>query len=454
MSTPTGSVPFGRPMREAHFSFASSYTPLNHGSFGASPSVVRDYQHKLQRETEARPDTFIRFVYPEQLRQARGAIAPFLGADVDEVVFVPNALTGVNTVLRNLTYQDGDVILYFSTIYDACLKTIQSLEETTPARGFGIELTYPLEDADILDMFRAAVLVIQVQGKRVKLAIFDTVISFPGVRFPWEPLVNICRQYGIMSCIDGAHGIGHLDLTRLAQVGPDFFISNCYKWLNVPRGCAVLYVPRRNHHLIRTTYPTAEGYMPAAQRDGASHTEYFVRLFEKVSTVDTTPYICVLEAIKFRERVCGGEKQVQDYCQAVAREGGELMAAMMGTEVLENQTGSLRECCFTNVRLPLEIKQDDVATRESHRGTRDAAGSISPKEAKAVADWITERSVSEFDSFIATRFYAGAFWSRISGQIYLGCGDFEWAANVLLELCARVKEGKWKPASPDSMQRV
>ncbi|KAI5922802.1 aminotransferase family protein-like protein [Camillea tinctor] len=429
-------VPFGKAMRDAHFSFSPSYTPLNHGSFGAFPLA----------ETEARPDTFIRLVYPKLLHQARGAVAPLLGAEVDEVVFVPNALTGINTILRNLTYQDGDVVLYFSTIYDSCLKTIKSIEESNPVRGFAIDLTYPIEDGCILDMFRAAIFQVQLQGKKVKLAMFDTVLTFPGVCFPWEPLVGICQQYGILSCIDGAHGIGHLDLTHLARIGPDFFISNCYKWLMVPRGCAILYVPRRNHHLIRTTYPTAEGYMPAAQRDGVSHTEYFVKLFEKVSTVDTTPYICVLESIKFREQVCGGEKRVQDYCKTIAREGGKLMAVTMGTEVLENETGSLGECCFTNVRLPLEIKQDDVATRGSHR-ERDAAGGISLNEAQAVADWITERSVNEFDSFIATRFYAGVFWTRLSGQIYLDHGDFRWAAHVLLDLCTRVKEGKWKHIS-------
>lgn len=55
---------FGKAMREAHFSFATSYVPLNHGSFGTFPDTVREYQRSLQSETEARPDTFIRFTYP------------------------------------------------------------------------------------------------------------------------------------------------------------------------------------------------------------------------------------------------------------------------------------------------------------------------------------------------------------------------------------------------------
>ncbi|KAI1768558.1 PLP-dependent transferase [Hypoxylon sp. FL1150] len=426
-------TPFGREMRQAHFNFAPSYTPLNHGSFGAFPSCVRDYQRKLQRETEAKPDTFIRFTYPRLLLEAREAVAPLLGADTDEVVFVPNALTAVNTVLRNLTYRDGDVILYFSTIYDACRKTIESLEETTRVCGYCIDLVYPIEDDEILEKFRGAILEIQRQGGLVKLAMFDTILTFPGVGFPWEPLVSVCKEYGIYSCIDGAHGIGHIDLHHLAQVGPDFFISNCYKWLMVPRGCAVLYVPYRNQALIRTTYPTAEGYLPSTQREALSQRTYFVNLFEKVSTIDTTPYVCVIEALRFRNHVCGGEERVRDYCQNMAGEGGDLMAAMMGTEVLGNRKGTLRKCAFINVRLPLQVTEKHDEEKQ--------LGKIPAKEAKAVADWITITTVEEFDTFLATRYYAGAFWVRLSCQIYLERADFEWAANVLLDLCSRVKQG-------------
>ncbi|KAI0407206.1 aminotransferase family protein-like protein [Xylaria palmicola] len=436
-------VSFGKRMREAHFgSFAASYVPLNHGSFGAFPDTVRDYQRHLQGETEARPDTFIRFTYPELRLQARQAVSPLLGADAEEVVFVPNALTGINTVLRNLIYVDGDVILYFSTIYGGCLKTLRSLEETTPVRGYCIELIYPIEDDDILRRVRAALLAIRQQGRRVVLAMFDTVLTFPGVRFPWESLVQLYKQEGVMTCIDAAHGIGHIDLTHLARVGPDFVISNCYKWFMVPRGCAILYVPRRNQTLIKTSYPTDGRYLPEADRKGIPPAKYFGSLFEHVSTIDTSPYLCVLEAVKFRNEICGGEEKVRAYCIGLAKQGGELMATLMGTEVLGNKAGTLGECCFTNVRLPLDVEQESEAANTEERG------GILHGDAEAVANWITERSVNEFDTFIAVRYYAnGGFWTRLSGQIYLDQADFAWAAGVLLDLCARARRGDWKSAA-------
>ncbi|RYO89842.1 hypothetical protein DL766_006566 [Monosporascus sp. MC13-8B] len=187
---------FGSRMLKDHFNFADGYLPLNHGSFGTCPDRVLEYQRALQLQTEARPDTFLRYTYPKLLDEARAAIAPLLGVQTQEVVFVPNATTGVNTVLRNLAYEEGDVLLYFNTIYGACLKTAESVGEITPLKARSIDIAYPISDDEIVRLFREAVTAVRAQGKNAKLAMFDTVLTFPGMRFPWEALVDTCRELG------------------------------------------------------------------------------------------------------------------------------------------------------------------------------------------------------------------------------------------------------------------
>lgn len=228
---PDVAVPFGHPMRNRHFPcFDKAYIPLNHGSFGAFPTAVRDRQRELQDQTEARADYFIRYTFPDLLDQAREVVAPLLGVATDEVVFIPNVTTGMNTVLRSLVFEVGDVILHFSTDYDANYKTIDYVCESTPAEQVVIEIEYPIEDDEIVKRFRDMVEMVNRDGsQKVKIALFDTVVAFPGVRMPWEALVKACRELGVLSLIDGAHGIGHIDLTDLGKVGPDFFTSNCYK---------------------------------------------------------------------------------------------------------------------------------------------------------------------------------------------------------------------------------
>lgn len=222
-------VPFGAEMRKRHFVFAEGYQPLNHGSFGTFPKSVLDYQRQLQLESEAKPDTWIRYTYLDLLQASRSAIAPLLGAQAGEVVLVPNATTGVNTVLRNLAFEESDVILHFSTIYGACKKTIESLSETCLVTSHQIDITYPVTDDEIVNKFYSAIQAVKSSGKRPKLAMFDSVLTFPGIRFPWEKLVATSKAEGIWSFMDAAHGVGHVDLSHLGSVGPDFMISNCYK---------------------------------------------------------------------------------------------------------------------------------------------------------------------------------------------------------------------------------
>ena len=92
-----------------------------------------------------------------------------------------------------------------------------------------IDVTFPIADSELINLLHQSVSEIQRNGQNAKIAMFDTVVTFPGVRMPWEGLIKACRDLNVLSLIDGAHGIGHTDLTHLATVDPDFFTSNCYK---------------------------------------------------------------------------------------------------------------------------------------------------------------------------------------------------------------------------------
>jgi len=184
--------------------------------------------HAVQALTEARPDHFIRYTYPPLLDASRLALATLLHVPVETIVFLPNATTGINTVLRSLRFDPGDRIVYFSTIYGACEKTIEYVCETTAAEAVRVEYTYPVSDAEMVRRFEEVVGREKGKGGRVRVALFDTVVSLPGVRMPFERLVEVCRRERVLSLVDGAHGVGHLPLD-LGRLGADFFVSNCHK---------------------------------------------------------------------------------------------------------------------------------------------------------------------------------------------------------------------------------
>ncbi|KAF8859791.1 aminotransferase family protein-like protein [Acephala macrosclerotiorum] len=429
-------VPFGHRMRDAHFSFSPSYTPLNHGSFGTHPKSVQGRQNELQSLAAARPDTFIVFDLPIFIDESRRAVAPLLGIDVDEVVFVLNATTGINTVLRNLRWEEGDVVVHFSTIYSACEKSISSVKDLVPMEAENVRLEYPIEDDEVIRRFKESVEKVTSDGKRVRLAMFDTVLTFPGVRMPWERLVEACKELGVLSLIDGAHGVGHIDLSELGKSSPDFFVSNCHKWLYTPRGCAVFYVPFRNQHLIRTSLPTSHGYQYPGQKPDTGGRTPFVHLFEFVATIDYSPYACVLAALEFRQKACGGEAEIRKYCFDLARTGGQRVAEILGTYVMNNKTKTMSQCCFANVALPL------VLGRESQEREAEGQRSFSEAEAPRLQKWLNATAVKEFDTYLHISLHSGYMWVRLSGQIYLEMKDFEWVGWRLKELCARINSGE------------
>jgi hypothetical protein len=55
---------------------------------------------------------------------------------------------------------------------------------------------------------------------------------------------------------------------------------------------------------------------------------------------------------------------------------------------------------------------------------------------------MVDQMVKEFDTFIPTKVYNGAFWVRLSSQIYLEIDQFEWAGRILQKLCERVVRGE------------
>jgi selenocysteine lyase/cysteine desulfurase len=301
-----------------------------------------------------------------------------------------------------------------------------------------INLTYPIEDEDLLTLFKDAIKASRASGKRPRLAMFDTVSSLPGVRMPFESLTTICKDEGILSLIDGAHGIGHLALD-LPALDPDFFTTNVHKWFFVPRGCALLYVPERNQPLMRSSLPTSHGFVA---KTGVSFRNplppnnkgEFVNNFEFVGTIDNTSYLVTPDAIEFREKVCGGEKAIMEYCHKLAKEGGNAVAKILGTRIMDNSTGTLtKDSCLVNVLLPLEISPSKIAGKNC----------IDPGNGAIATEWMQEALIENFNTFMPIYFFQGQWWTRLSAQIYLELSDFEWAGAALKAICERAGRGEF-----------
>ena len=130
--------PFGHQLLE-YFSFDPRYINLNHGSlskflivpsladdsewgdasgsYGSIPIPVSQACKIITDEVERNPDKFIRLTYEAQWIRCRERIASLIGGHVDECVLVPNTTIGVNTVLWNIEWKKGDVIIKSAVLF-------------------------------------------------------------------------------------------------------------------------------------------------------------------------------------------------------------------------------------------------------------------------------------------------------------------------------------------------
>jgi isopenicillin-N epimerase len=262
---------------------------LNHGSFGACPRPVFAEYQRLQRELEAEPVDFLALerTLPRRLAAARERLAGFLGAERDEIVFVPNATTGVNIVARSLNLRPGDEVLTSDHEYGAMDRTWRFLCAKSGARYVQRRLPRFLDDPqEVVETVWAGV------TKGTRVLFLSHVTSPTALRLPVEELVRRAGEEGILTVIDGAHAPGQIDLD-LGALGADFYTGNCHKWLLAPKGAGFLYARRDRQALLE---PLVVSWGWESERPGPSR---FVDEQEWTGTRDPSAYLAVPAALDF-----------------------------------------------------------------------------------------------------------------------------------------------------------
>jgi isopenicillin-N epimerase len=310
---------------------------LNHGSFGACPREVLSYRESLVRELEAEPMDFLVRRLPLLLAEQIAFLESFLGAEPGSIVLVPNATTGVNTILRSLRLEAGDEILIAGSEYFSTRNASVLLSSLSGASVRIVPLPFPVaHPADVSDALLSAA------GPRTRLAVLDHISSPTAVVFDIDSLVREFGARGIDVLVDGAHGPGSVPLD-LSKTGAAYYTGNCHKWLCSPKVCAILYVrPDRQEGI----HPLAISHV---RSDLDSPLSDFQLEFVWNGTPDPTPALAVKKSVEYMGSLLpGGWGQVMESNRAMAREAGLRLAAALGQppSSLDSMAGSMTAVCL------------------------------------------------------------------------------------------------------------
>ncbi|KAG7087814.1 hypothetical protein E1B28_013754 [Marasmius oreades] len=413
----------------SEFMFDPEYLNLNTGAFGCLPRAVQASYNKFVEEVESNPDLFVRKKLAHRFNEIRQRLAQLLNAGEDECVLVPNVDHGISLILRSIPWTGDDTVVYTSTAFYQIKRNITLLPEgkTHPPNLSEFPLTFPESNKSILDRFAAHLH--ELKTKRVEnskvVAVFDTIISTPGVLMPWKEMVDICRREGVLSVIDAAHSIGHeLDI-NLDEAKPDFWAGNCSKWLWAKRGTGLLYVPKRNQHMIPHNIPAG---IPLIGK-GSTLASPFGAEFVWCGSADVALFLSIGAALDFRMSI-GGEEKIVRYSRDMAVRGSNRLAEILGTEVMKNDDYVSGEStfCMTNVRLPLSSSIGN--------------GNSNPRDVITAFD---DKLLEERKAYATVFYHNGAWWARPTAQIHNEISDFERFGKILLEVCQEIEEEFGRP---------
>ncbi|HNR96894.1 MAG TPA: aminotransferase class V-fold PLP-dependent enzyme, partial [Anaerolineae bacterium] len=299
---------------------------LNHGSFGACPRPVFERYQEWQRELEAQPVEFLGRRFGSLMLEARESLGQYLGCAADELLFVPNATTGLNIVARSLPLDPGDQVLTTDHEYGALDRTWRYVCHLCGARYVRQPLPLPLENRDqVIEAIWAGV------SPRTRVLFLSHITSPTALILPIGELVRRARENGITTVIDGAHAPGQLELD-LTALGADYYSGNCHKWLCAPKGSAFLYA-RRDRQTELQPVVVSWGWNREEQGcDGTVAPAGLVAEQEWQGTRDISAFLSVPAAIQFQAE--NDWPAVRQSCHELLRRARRRIAGLSGLEQL------------------------------------------------------------------------------------------------------------------------
>lgn len=378
-----------------HWLLDPQITYLNHGTVGVTPRRVLQAQQAIRDEIERQPARYmlrelngltgVSGLDKPRLRAAAEAVAGFVGAEGRDLVFVDNATTGVNAVLRSLELQPGDEILIPNLAYGAVANTAAFVARKQGARVVTVDLPFPTRDPGVyLERIEQAI------TPRTRIAILDHITSETALILPLAEMAARCRASGVPVLVDGAHAPGAIDLD-IPSLGVDYYTGNLHKWAFAPKGCGILWAaPERQNDL----HPPVISW---------GLDQGFSQEFDWVGTRDPSPWLAAPEAIAFMRDL--GVGAMRQYNHALAWKTAQELSERWGSglETPQSMIG-----CMVTLPLPASLG----ASRE--------------EATKLQYTLLYEDRIEAPISAIA-----GRLWVRISAQVYTEWSDIERFAEAI-----------------------
>jgi selenocysteine lyase/cysteine desulfurase len=208
---------------------------------GCAQQALAEYAADLAENGDVHDHRWVRRI--DEVRDLAGKL---INAEPLDIAFVKNTSEGIGIVAEGFPWQPGDNVVTAEEEYPANLYPWMNLRD----RGVEVRLVPSRAGRLVLADIRAAI------DGRTRIVSLSFVEYASGYRNDLAALGALCRERGVLFCLDAIQGLGILPLDVQA-VPIDALAADGHKWLLGPEGAALFYLRRE---LIERLRPVGIGW--------------------------------------------------------------------------------------------------------------------------------------------------------------------------------------------------
>lgn len=210
------------------------------------PRPVREAIERYRRELDANPVVYLNEHNRSRTQETLSAAARYLGVDnASDIALTDSTTMGVGLVYNGLRLSPGNEVLTTEQDYYV---THEALRLAAERKGLEVRRVSLYEDITRVGEEQLVDRLLGGITPRTRAVALTWVHSSTGLKLPLAHISRALhginsrrsRDERILLCVDGVHGFGVEDV-ELPDLGCDFFMAGCHKWLFGPRGTGIVW---------------------------------------------------------------------------------------------------------------------------------------------------------------------------------------------------------------------
>jgi selenocysteine lyase/cysteine desulfurase len=244
----------------AQFPLSDDFIHMSAMLIASHPRPVREAIEEHRRGMDANPVAYLQQNNRRLQESARAAAGRYLGVSGSDIALTDSTTMGVGLIYGGMRLTPAHEILTTEQDYYVTHEAVRLAATRTGARMRKISLYDQIEgitEDQIVGRIAQAI------TPATRVLALTWVHSSTGLKLPLRQIADVLDRVNagrdeadrVLFCVDGVHGFGIEDVV-LADLGCDFLMAGCHKWLFGPRGTGIVAGTRRGWEAVQPTIPS------------------------------------------------------------------------------------------------------------------------------------------------------------------------------------------------------